>query len=55
MILSKTVITMSSDPPPVVNAGIFPRYQNIVVKDSQFIEVLHFSISSLDLVNNEGS
>ena len=51
----KTVITMSTDPPQVVNTGIFARYQNVVVKDCQFIEVLCFTIFHLDLVNNEDS
>lgn len=33
-----------SDPPQVVNTitGIFAGYQNVIVMDSQFIEVLHF-------------
>ncbi len=35
---------MSADPPQVLNTGIFAGYQNAVVIDSQFIEVLHFSI-----------
>ncbi len=35
---------MSTDPPQVVNTGIFAGYQNVVVIDGQFVEVLHFSI-----------
>src|SRR6266550_5548325 len=35
---------MSADPPQVLNTGIFAGYQNAVVIDRQFIEVLHFSI-----------
>lgn len=49
------VITMSADPPQVVNTGIFARYQNVAVIDSQFLEVLHFSIFHLDLIINKGS
>ena len=44
---------MSTDPPQVVNIGIFAGYQNVVLINSQFIEVLHFF--HLDLVNNENS
>lgn len=46
---------MSTDPPQVVNAGIFAGYKNVVLMNSQFAEVLHCSIFSLDLVNTENS
>ena len=46
---------MSADPPQAVNASIFAGYQNVVVMDSQFAEVLYFIIFHLDLVNNEDS
>ena len=46
---------MSADPPQAVNTGIFAGYQNVVVMDSQFAEVLYFIIFHLDLVNNEDS
>ena len=31
---------MSADPPQVVNTGIFAGYQNVLVIDSAFMEVL---------------
>jgi len=38
---------MLADPPQVVNTGtIFAGYQNVIVTDSQFMEVLHLSIFS---------
>ncbi|KAF8343717.1 hypothetical protein F5887DRAFT_1283371 [Amanita rubescens] len=35
----QTVITMSVDPPQVVNSSIFAGYQNVVVMDSRFTEI----------------
>ncbi|KAF8343235.1 hypothetical protein F5887DRAFT_1104114, partial [Amanita rubescens] len=42
---------MSTDPPQVANTGIFAGYENVVVMDSQFIEINYYLAdpSNIDL------